>query len=72
MKNKKGKWTVTELKVRWFCRVCGQKGIAGLTILPEKEFWRDVESAIKTVTSACHTGCPTPDIRTIYDAQQIR
>jgi hypothetical protein len=63
LKTKTAKWRVKELKIRWYCRNCYQKGLAGIssTGSPTRE------ETLKMITVACHYLCGKPDIRLNYD-----
>lgn len=52
-----------ELRIRWYCINCMQKGIAGITIKPED--WMLLEDLLKIIKTTCHTDCYEPDIRLV-------
>lgn len=68
MRKTKGKWIQKDLKVRWFCRNCHQKGLAGISIHRKETkpeiFLNDVLQIIRVT---CHTDCKEPDIRLHFD-----
>jgi len=73
-KSKGGRWKVGEFTVRWFCRNCHQKGMAGITLHPKlavnmqsaPTIGYDPPSAndvVDIISRVCHTNCKQPDIR---------
>jgi len=66
-KTKTAKWKVKELKIRWFCRNCYQKGLAGVAMHSKSAVIPTREELLKIVLTACHYLCSNPDIRLHYD-----
>jgi hypothetical protein len=65
----KGRWKVKELKIRWFCRNCLEKGIAGITIQPSVKPTTEIDF-LRIIQTTCHnTRCSKPDIRIHYDSK---
>jgi len=63
LQTKTGKWKVKELKVRWYCRNCHQKGTAGISVVGK--FRPTLEELYKMIRVTCHTYCTEPDIRLV-------
>lgn len=67
-KPSKGKYVIRELQVRWFCRMCLQKGCAGITMHKRTDYTPPINDILQIVQMTCHTGCKEPDIRLHYDS----
>lgn len=63
MKNKRGKYVVKDIKVRWYCRNCRQKGLAGITV--EKHITPPLADLFTIIQTTCHSRCNEPDIRLV-------
>jgi hypothetical protein len=68
MKRKTGKWLQRDLKVRWFCVNCWQKGLAGIS-MHHKAMSTDalLNDLIHIIRTTCHTNCHEPNIKLHYD-----
>lgn len=65
MKKVTGKWLINETKIRWFCRNCWQRGLAGIGLQPATSL--SVSDIKRIIQTTCHTNCKEPDIRVNYD-----
>lgn len=66
-KKKTGKWIQHDLKVRWFCRNCHQKGLAGIAIHHNTKGEAFLKDVLHIIRVTCHTDCHEPDIRLHFD-----
>lgn len=56
-----GKYKTREIEVRWYCRNCRQRGLAGITV--EKHVQPPMADLFTIVQTTCHSRCTDPDIR---------